>query len=313
MILEISFLSVFTKTSGFVTFFMVVDGFAGASCTVLSGLFEISYLKSSCHNLESYISGLSKIDAQFMEMYETFKASSQRVEKILEEINDDLKRRLLGVCLERKTYEDLLDKLNSKNLKAAVEIVQKADSVDLLKIFELWPEQVERISGDLGKSVMIKVSGPSTHIPKEMYSDLDSCLIHLLRNSLDHGLETDEERTILDKSLPSQIHVTIENSKSDFKIHVGDDGRGIDYTRVKEKAVSSKVVSESNFEKMLNEGTAWKVLFEAGFSSKENVTDLSGRGVGLDSIKTVVKKYNGQIDVKTELNKGTTFTISFPA
>lgn len=163
----------------------------------------------------------------------------------------------------------------------------------------------------LGKEVKVDIPETDIAMDKVILEQLNDILMHLIRNALDHGLETPEERKKLKKNPVGTISIKCEQQTKHIVLRVSDDGRGIQYDKVREKA--KKLYPEKAAEiAEMDEKELSSYLFMSGFSTKDKVTELSGRGVGLDVVWTNVEKIKGRINIETELNKGTTFILRFP-
>jgi two-component system chemotaxis sensor kinase CheA len=181
--------------------------------------------------------------------------------------------------------------------------------VQIKQIFSRFPRLVRDLCRDLKKEVELIIDGEETEVDKAMIDDLIDPLIHIVRNAIDHGFETPEERTGLRKPNPGKLKLSAYNEGNLITIAVSDDGKGIDYERVKKKAIEKKLISpDSN----LKEQDIYNLLFEPGFSTAEKVTSVSGRGVGLDVVRKNIEKLSGTIRVHSELGKGTQFVIKLP-
>ena len=165
------------------------------------------------------------------------------------------------------------------------------------------------LAEELGKKVNIKFEIETSSIPYE--KSIKSSIIHLLRNAVDHGVEEPFERIGAGKNEEANIIVRIiKKPNNTFLIEIEDDGSGLDFEKIKNKAINKNLLSES--EENVSMKKLLGFLFMSGFSSKEDVSDISGRGVGLDAVKDDVKKLGGKISVHTGKNKGTRFSIILP-
>ncbi len=175
--------------------------------------------------------------------------------------------------------------------------------------------KMERLVRDLaqktGKKVAFQVSGKETEIDKNALEILTDPLVHIIRNCIDHGLETIPER--LAKGKPESGHIKIEamHSGNEVWIIISDDGAGLDRDRILTKAKSRGLIKESEEENLRDE-KIWDFIFQPGFSTSEKVTDISGRGVGLDIVRRNIAKINGDIEIKTKKNQGASFVLKLP-
>ena len=180
--------------------------------------------------------------------------------------------------------------------------------------FKNFKNLIFEISQSQGKQTKFMVKEYFEPLDLMSYSEFLNSMGHIFRNSVDHGIEIPKERLEAGKEIEAQICVSFENipERDDyFRIFIEDDGRGINHEVIKEFALTKNICSEEELEKM-DEDEIINLIFTQGMSSRENVTELSGRGVGMDAVKFVVEKMGGTINIKTKVNKGTTFIIELP-
>jgi len=179
------------------------------------------------------------------------------------------------------------------------------------EVFNKFPRMVRELARKMGKEVEFVVEGAEIEVDRTILDKLGDVLVHLLRNAIDHGIEPPEERERLGKPRVGRVELIARREKSHIEIIVRDDGRGIDPEKVKRKAVEKGLITPEQAAEMSDED-AINLIFLPGFSTKDEVTDVSGRGVGMDVVKDVVKSLNGSISIQTEVGKGTTFIIKLP-
>jgi len=223
-----------------------------------------------------------------------------------------IKTRLEGLESENKNTDtsstiEYLERITT-NLHDAV---MKVRMVPVERVFNRFPRMVRDLSHDLGKKINLNMYGTDTEVDRTVIDEIGDPLVHIIRNSIDHGIETPEERVKSGKSDTGTINLRAFHEGNHVIIEVSDDGAGIDVEKVKKKAVekslySNEQINELSKEKILD------ILFKPGFSTSDKVTDVSGRGVGLDVVKNKIEALNGSIEVVTELNKGTKFIIKLP-
>ncbi|HLC40572.1 MAG TPA: chemotaxis protein CheA [Methylomirabilota bacterium] len=189
------------------------------------------------------------------------------------------------------------------------EAVMKARMVPIQNIFNRFPRLVRDLAREREKAVDLVVNGHETELDRSLIEKVWDPLVHLIRNAIDHGLESTAERAAAGKPERGQIILAARQEGSHIVISVEDDGRGIDPSRVLAKARRTGLVGQ---EEALSEQEALNLIFAPGFSTKDEVTDVSGRGVGLDVVKTNLKRLNGLIDVTTVKGVGTRFTLKIP-
>ena len=168
---------------------------------------------------------------------------------------------------------------------------------------------VRDLSGSLGKKLELFTFGEDTELDKSLIENMWDPLVHLIRNSVDHGIETPEERAAAGKNETGRIVVAARTKESRVEISISDDGKGIDSKAILKKAVNKGLVSQ---ESELSENQILNLIFLPGFSTSETISDISGRGVGMDAVKKKVEEVNGEVSIDTILGEGTTMTISLP-
>jgi two-component system chemotaxis sensor kinase CheA len=187
--------------------------------------------------------------------------------------------------------------------------VMKIRMVPISQIFSRFPRLVRDLSKSLKKQVTLSIQGENTELDKSVIEDLLDPLIHCVRNSIDHGLEDPETRQRAGKDPGGTVVLRASNEGNMVVIEIADDGRGIDLASVRKKAVKDGRIHEH---KILSEIEAYNLIFEPGFSTSTSVTDVSGRGVGLDVVKKQIEKLSGTVSVWSEPGKGSRFTIKLP-
>jgi two-component system chemotaxis sensor kinase CheA len=187
--------------------------------------------------------------------------------------------------------------------------VMRIRMVPISQIFSRFPRLVRDLSKSLNKKVNLKIEGEDTELDKSVIEDLLDPLIHCVRNSLDHGIEGPDERKKAGKPVEGTIHLKASNEGNMILIEIFDDGKGIDVNRVKKKAIDRGVIHPN---KALTDIEAYNLIFEPGFSTAQQITNISGRGVGLDVVKKQIEKLNGNVTVWSSPGKGTRFTIKIP-
>ena len=189
--------------------------------------------------------------------------------------------------------------------------VMKTRMQPVKRLFQKFPRVVRDISRMLGKEVELIMEGEDTELDKSILEKLEEPLIHIIRNSIDHGIEPPEERVRLGKPRKGIIKLKAYYQGDRIFIVVEDDGRGIDIEKVKRKALEKGLVTEDKLEKM-SEKELLFLIFNPGFSTAEKVSEVSGRGVGMDVVASTVSSFRGTIDVESVRGKGTKIMMSFP-
>ncbi len=173
------------------------------------------------------------------------------------------------------------------------------------------PRLVRDLAKDLGRSIELEMKGADTELDRQVIELIKDPLTHMVRNSADHGLETPEERTAAGKSKTGHIYLNAYHAGGHIIIEVGDDGRGLNLQKIKEKIIQKGLSTTEEIESY-SENQIYQYIFHAGFSTAQNVTNVSGRGVGMDVVRTNIEKIGGSIELASTPGLGTTFTIKIP-
>jgi two-component system chemotaxis sensor kinase CheA len=187
----------------------------------------------------------------------------------------------------------------------------KVRMVPIESVVQKFPRMIRDLSKKLDKKMELYMTGEDTELDRTVVDEIGDPLMHLLRNSADHGLESNEERIAAGKPEVGSIFLDAYQEGNNVVIEVRDDGTGIDVEKVKNKMVERGFITEDQKDQV-SDKDAIAELFQPSFSTADKVTDVSGRGVGLDVVKTNIEKLGGSIDCKTKWGEGSTFTIRLP-
>ncbi len=187
--------------------------------------------------------------------------------------------------------------------------VMRIRMVPISQIFSRFPRLIRDLSRNLTKKVNLVIEGEDTELDKSVIEDLLDPLMHSVRNAIDHGIESPEVRAAAGKPEEGTVLLKASNEGNMIIIEVGDDGKGIDVAAVRNKAIERGLIHPN---KVLTELEAFNLIFEPGFSTAEKITNISGRGVGLDVVKRQIEKLNGSVTVSSQKGKGTRFVIKLP-
>jgi len=191
------------------------------------------------------------------------------------------------------------------------ESVMKVRMVPIESVVNRFPRMIRDLTKKLGKKMELHMSGEETELDRTVIDEIGDPLQHLLRNSADHGLESNEERIALGKDEIGHIYLDAYQDGNNVNIEVRDDGAGINIEKVRNKAVEKGTVTPEQAEAMTDKEVI-DLLFKPSFSTAEKITDVSGRGVGLDVVKTKIEGLGGNIECKTEMGEGSSFIIRLP-
>lgn len=189
--------------------------------------------------------------------------------------------------------------------------IMKARMIPIEQLFNRFPRMVRDLSQELDKKVNLILEGNETELDRSLIEEIGDPLIHLIRNALDHGIEHADVREKHGKSPEGQLIISAAHEDNQVVITVADDGAGIDVDRIKQRAIDLQLITSEEADR-LTEQEALYLIFHAGFSTTQEVSDISGRGVGMDIVRADIERLNGLIDIQTERGKGTTFVIRLP-
>jgi two-component system chemotaxis sensor kinase CheA len=189
--------------------------------------------------------------------------------------------------------------------------VMKTRMQPIGRLFQKYPRIARDLARQLGKDVELVLAGEETEVDKTMIEDLADPLIHLIRNAVDHGVEMPEERLAAGKPSKSLVRLEARQEGDHIVLIIADDGKGMNAERIRAKAIEKGLISEEEAN-TLDERQSLNLIFMPGFSTKTQISDVSGRGVGMDVVKTNIQKLNGSIEIRSEPGKGSVFIISLP-
>ncbi|HEX5661762.1 MAG TPA: chemotaxis protein CheA [Polyangiales bacterium] len=198
-----------------------------------------------------------------------------------------------------------------RNLTELQDGILDVRMVPLGQVFDKLARVVRQAARDARKDIRLEVKGNETEVDKLIVEELSDPLMHLIRNAIDHGIEHSDRRKELGKGTQGVISLTAYQKGNHVVIEVADDGAGMDPARLKKRAIEKRIISEDDAREMSRDDLLG-LIFVPGFSTSEQITDLSGRGVGMDVVKTNISKLGGVIDVRSEVGKGTVVQITLP-
>lgn len=235
---------------------------------------------------------------------------------------DDLMNLVAELVISRSRLEALGVQLGSKQLNEVVEHVGrltldlrdnvlKARMVPVETVFSRFPRLIRDLSKELGKEIELEIYGGETELDRTLIDEIGDPLVHIIRNAVDHGIETPEERLKANKPMKGKVILRAYQEGNSVVITVKDDGRGFNVEKVKEKALKQGLVDKDALEQMRND-QIFELTFLPGFSTADKVTDVSGRGVGMDVVKTKVESLGGMVKINSEYGKGSVLEIHLP-
>lgn len=225
---------------------------------------------------------------------------------MLGQVGEELSEIVAGAELER--LQSGLDQLE-RNTRDLQEDVMRVRMLPISFVFNRFPRLVHDVSGKLGKKVELVITGEQTEIDKTVMEKLGDPMVHLIRNSLDHGLETPEERIAAGKPETGKVQLDAYHQGGYIIIDIIDDGRGLNTQKIYEKALENGLITA---DQQLSDSEINELIFRAGFSTADAVSDLSGRGVGMDVVRRNIESLGGNVRVKSEPGYGSTFSVSLP-
>lgn len=247
-------------------------------------------------------------------LHKTIRVDTERLERLMNLFSE--------MVIDRGRLEQIAREIGNGSLTEVVEHMSRISSelqnlvltirmVPVEQVFNRFPRMVRDLAKELGKQVNLTITGAETELDRTVIDEIGDPLVHLLRNAIDHGLEPTEERTKKGKPPVGEVSLRAYHSGNHVLIEVSDDGAGIDREKVLKKAVDMGLVSTKE-SSLLKEEEIDRFLFQSGFSTAEKISDVSGRGVGLDVVRSKIESLGGTVSVYTEKGKGTTFRIQLP-
>ncbi|WP_163786835.1 chemotaxis protein CheA, partial [Myxococcus vastator] len=258
---------------------------------------------------EALFERFSRLGDRFLRLAEEVDISNEvreqldRVESDLHMLRDDAFRFV-------RRNDDGINTLHG-NLAKMADHVAEARLVPLATVFDAFPRAVREMSRTQGKEVDLVIENADIGVDRSMLADVRDALVHLLRNSVDHGVESPDTRQQLGKPLNGRIRVRVRVDGDMLHIEVEDDGRGIDPERLRQAAISKRLINAVQAA-ALSEREAIELIFRPGFSTRDQVSELSGRGVGMDVVKRKVEMLGGSVGVNSRIGRGTTITLRLP-
>jgi len=240
---------------------------------------------------------------------------------LVKEFSEKLKANSPAMAVNFRKVERLSKKINSalrnysldagNHIRNAYDTVISLRTLPLSTILDNYQRYVFQLAGEMGKKVQLVIEGKENEIDKNIIESLSEVFMHMVRNAVDHGLETPEERLTAGKSETGKVAIVCSRESHIMKIIISDDGRGIDHEKIRQKAVREGLVSESAAASLSREDLT-NFIFQSGFSTSSSAGCVSGRGVGMDVVRESIEGMKGSIVVDSVYGKGTAFTVMVP-
>ncbi|MFS0672456.1 chemotaxis protein CheA [Ornithinibacillus sp. 179-J 7C1 HS] len=253
---------------------------------------------------------------------ETTKSTNNKTIRVNIEKLDVLMNLFEELIIDRGRLDQISLDLQNADLKETVERMARISSdlqniiltmrmVPIDTVFSRFPRMVRKLARDLNKQVDIEIVGADTELDRTVIDEIGDPIVHLLRNAIDHGVETPEERKRKGKPEKGTIELKAYHSGNHVFIEISDDGAGINKEKVLQKAIKNGILNERDVESLTDQ-QVYELILESGFSTADKISDISGRGVGLDVVKNTIESLGGSISIDSELNKGSVFSIQLP-
>ncbi|EPJ2193206.1 hybrid sensor histidine kinase/response regulator, partial [Campylobacter coli] len=255
-------------------------------------------------------------------MDQTIRVEVKRLDHLMNLIGELVlgKNRLLKIyddVEERYEGEKFLEELNQvvsqlSIITTDVQLaVMKTRMQPIAKVFNKFPRVVRDLSRELGKQIELEITGEETELDKSIVEEIGDPIMHMIRNSCDHGVEDPATRAANGKPEKGIVQLKAYNEGNHIVVEITDDGKGLDTNSLKAKAIEKNLITEREADQMTDK-EAFALIFKPGFSTAAKVTNVSGRGVGMDVVKTNIEKLNGVIEIDSELGKGSSFKLKIP-
>lgn len=285
-------------------------------------IFESFYFKSDSDNGQSNNTNADNKGQSSDKKKPAVDKNKQQSVRIQSEKIDTIINLVAELVIEKNKLELLATQSKSEDFKEPIErldriishlqeIAMNVRMVPVSNTFKLFPKEIRKTSKELNKQVNLEIIGEETELDRSIVDHIKDPLIHIIRNSLDHGLETTEDRIKKGKKPEGSLKIIARYEGNTVIIEVSDDGKGIDGNFIAEKALQKGIIKEDDL-KTLTMKEKVNLICAPGFSTAEKVTSLSGRGVGLDAVKNFIEDINGTLEIDTVVGEGTTFRLYLP-
>ncbi len=245
----------------------------------------------------------------------SIRVSTEKIDELMNTVGELVITQSMLSQLGAKVNGAVAEQLRSglaqleRNMRELQESVMRVRMLPISFVFSRFPRMVRDLSGRLGKQVDLKMSGEQTELDKTVLEKIGDPLVHLVRNSVDHGIEMPDVRNAAGKSPTGTVYLEAYHKGGTITVEVGDDGGGLNKERILAKARDRGLIGANE---QLSDDQIHELIFLAGFSTAEQTTDISGRGVGMDVVRRNIKELGGTIEVRSQLGKGSRFVITLP-
>lgn len=264
----------------------------------------------------------SKPQEKESEKNNTQKAVTSKTIRVNIDRLDGLMNLFEELVIDRGQLEQIATNLKNPDLSETVErmtrvtgdlqnIILNMRMVPVEQVFNRFPRMVRQLSKDLGKRINLEIIGAETELDRTVIDEIGDPLVHLIRNSLDHGIETPEKRKAKGKQEEGHLTLKAYHSGNHVFIEIADDGAGINREKVLEKAIANQVITSEEAE-TLTDQQVHQLIMSSGFSTADKISDISGRGVGLDVVRNTIESLGGTLTIESEEGKGSLFSIQLP-
>jgi len=257
-----------------------------------------------------------------VEVDQTIRVETSRLDNVMNLVGELVlgRNRLVRLATDTRDNEDW-EKQQKDIAEAVIQLSRVTTDLQLAviktrmqpikKVLGKFPRMVRDLSRKLGKEARLELSGEDTELDKSVIEEIGDPLVHIIRNAIDHGLEMPDERVAAGKSPEGVVRISANQEGNSIVIEISDDGHGVNVDRVRQKAIERNLISASDADRMTTEELV-NLIFLPGFSTAEKVTDVSGRGVGMDVVRTNINKINGTVEIRSQRGLGSTFVINLP-
>jgi two-component system chemotaxis sensor kinase CheA len=245
----------------------------------------------------------------------SIRVAIEKIDELMNFVGEVVITQSMLAQLSTRVHGETADRLRTglaqleRNVRELQESVMRVRMLPISSVFSRFPRLTRDLSQRLGKNIELKMTGEHTELDKTVLERIGDPLVHLVRNCIDHGIEMPEVRAAAGKPEAGTVHLNAYHKGGSIIIEVMDDGKGLDRARILEKARAKGLVGQSD---VLADEAINDLIFLPGFSTAEQTTDLSGRGVGMDVVRRNIKQLGGNVELRSDLGKGTRFTIALP-